>query len=40
MNVMAMFYDLKVSYKDDLITNFLNFNENFIKRNEKVEQNR
>ena len=40
MNVVAMYYDLKVSYKDDLISNIMNFNENVINRNEKVEKNR
>ena len=32
---MAMFYYPKVSNKNDLIVNFLNFNENFINRNKK-----
>ena len=35
MNAMAMHYDPKVSYKTDLIFNFMKFNENFINRNEK-----
>ena len=34
---MAMFYEPKVSYKNDLIFNFMNFHENFINRNEKVQ---
>ena len=38
MNVMAMYYDLKVSYKNDLIFNFMNFigKNNNINWNEKV----
>ena len=36
MNAMAMFYDRKVSYKNDLIIfSFMNFHENFINLNEK-----
>ena len=35
-----MYYDPKVSYKNDLIFNFMNFNENFVHRNEKVEKNK
>ena len=38
MNAMTMYYDPIVSYKNDLISNFMNFNENFINRNEKVEK--
>ena len=38
MYVMAMYYDLKVSNKDDLISNIMNFNEKCINRNEKVEK--
>ena len=38
MNAMAMCYDPKVSYKKDLIFDFMNFNENFINRNEKSGQ--
>ena len=38
MNAMAMYYDPTVSYKNDLISNFMNFNENFLNRNEKVEK--
>ena len=32
-----MYYDPTVSYKNDLISNFMNSNENLINRNEKVE---
>ena len=35
MNAVAMHYDPKVSYKNGLILNFMNFNENCINRNEK-----
>ena len=35
---MAMYYDPTVSFKNDFISNFMNFSENFINRNEKVEQ--
>ena len=38
MNAMAMYYDPKVSCKIDLIVNFMNFNENVMNRNEKVEK--
>ena len=38
MNAMAIYYDLKVSYKNDLNSNFMNFIEKFINRNEKVEK--
>ena len=38
MNAVAMYYDPEVLYKNDLISNFMNFNENFINRNEKVEK--
>ena len=39
MNAMAMFYDPKVSYKNDLIIfSFMNFHENFINFNEKMEK--
>ena len=38
MNAMAMYYDPKVSYKNDLKFNFMNFMENVINRNEKVEK--
>ena len=38
MNDMAMNYDPKVLYKNDLISNFMNFNENLINMNEKVEK--
>ena len=38
MNAMAMYYDPKVSYKNDLVFNFMNFNENFINMNEKFEK--
>ena len=39
MNAMAMFYDPKVSYKNDLIIfSFMNFHENFINLNEKMEK--
>ena len=38
MNAMAMYYDPKVSYKNDLKFNFTNFMEKVIKRNEKVEK--
>ena len=31
MNAMAVYLDPKVSYKNDLILNFMNVNENFIK---------
>ena len=31
MNAMAMYYDLKVSYKNDIIFNFMDLNEIFIK---------
>ena len=40
MNDMAVYYDPKVSYKDDLISKFMNFNENFINSNEKSGKNR
>ena len=30
MNALAMYYDPKVWYKNDLIFNFMNFNEKFI----------
>ena len=34
-----MFYDPKVSYKNDLIIfSFMNFHENFINLNEKMEK--
>ena len=38
MNAMAMYYDPKVSYKNDLKFNFTNFMEKVIKRNGKVEK--
>ena len=38
MNAMTMYYDNIVSYKNDIISNFMNFNENLLNRNEKVEQ--
>ena len=38
MNAMAMYYDPKVSYKNDLIFNIMNFNENFINKNANVEK--
>ena len=38
MNAMAMYYDPKVSYKNDLKFNFMNFMEKVINRNEKVEK--
>ena len=38
MNAVAMHWDPIVSYKNDLIFNFMNFNENFINRNENVEK--
>ena len=38
MNAMEMHYDSKVWHKHDLSYNFMNFNENIINRNEKVEK--
>ena len=38
MNAMAMYYDPKVSQKNNHTFNFMNFNNNFINRNENVEQ--
>ena len=40
MNAMAMYYDPKVSYRNDLNFNFIDFIEKkkFINRNEKVEK--
>ena len=38
MNAMAKFYDPNIWYKTDLTFYFMNFNENFINRNEKVEK--
>ena len=39
INVMAMYYDPKVWYNNDLIFNFINkFIENFRNRNGKVEK--
>ena len=39
MKAMAMFNDPKVSYKNDLIFfSFMNFHENFIYLNEKMEK--
>ena len=35
---LAMYYDPKVSQKNNLTFNFMNFNDNFINRNENVEQ--
>ena len=36
MNAIAVYYDIKVTYNNDLIFNFMNFNENFINSNGKV----
>ena len=38
MNAMAMYYDPKVSYKNDLNFNFIIFIEKFINMSEKVEK--
>ena len=38
MNAMAMYYDPKVSYKNDLNFNVIKFMEKIINRNEKVEK--
>ena len=38
MNAMEMYSDRKVSQKNNLTFNFMNFNDNFINRNDKVEQ--
>ena len=39
MNAMVYYmYEPKVSYKNNLIFNFMNFNGNFRNRNEKVEK--
>ena len=35
---MAMYYDSKVWHKYDLSYNFIDFNENIINMNEKVEK--
>ena len=37
MDSMAMSYDPKALYRNDMIFNFMNFNENIINRNEKWE---
>ena len=39
MNAMAMFYDPLVSYKNSFFFSFMNFHENFINLNEKMEKN-
>ena len=38
MNAMAMYYDPKVSYQNDLKFSFTNFMEKVIYRNEEVEK--
>ena len=35
MTAMAMYYDPKVGYKNNLIFNFMNFNENLKNREKK-----
>ena len=38
MTAMAMFYDPNLGYKNNLIFNFINFNENLQKWREKSEK--
>ena len=37
MTAMAMFYDPKLGYKNNLIFNFMTFNENLQNLSEKVK---
>ena len=40
MNTMSLYYDPEVLYKNDLIFNFMNFNENIRNLRERKNKNK